>query len=166
MTSMVESYLLPQQLMASTTLFQQHLQLLRGRIQQVGVGSWIRLKKKVVLRRRDVCVISDRHAGIISAMKSPNLEWREPYAHHRFCARHLAANFGREFKKGKLKEKVVALCSQLTSAKFTLHWNALLAAEPRAQDWFADKPLKHWALVFDDGKRFGIMTTNIAESWC
>ncbi|XP_074342587.1 uncharacterized protein LOC141680192 [Apium graveolens] len=127
--------------------------------------SWFmeRLKKKVVKHRRDVRVISDRHAGILSAMNSPDLEWREPYAYHRYCARHLAANFGRDYR-AKLKKMVVTLCSQLTGTKFTLYWNALLAAEPRAQDWFADKPVKHWALAFDDGKRFGIMTTNFAES--
>lgn len=72
-------------------------------------------------------------------MNSPDLEWREPYAHHRFCARHIPANFGKVFRKGNMKEKVVELCSQPTGPKFTLHWNALLAAEPRAQDWFADK---------------------------
>lgn len=137
-------------------------------VESENISSWTwfmdRVKKKVVLRRRDVCVISDRHAGIISAMNNPTLGWCEPQGHHRFCARHLAANFGKEFK-GKLKERVVALCSQLTGPKFTLHWNALLAIEPRAERWFADKALKHWALAFDDGKRFGIMTTNIAESW-
>ena len=46
-----------------------------------------------------------------------------------------------------------------------MHWNALVAAEPRAEEWFADKPLIKWALAFDEGKWFGIMITNIAESW-
>ncbi|XP_074342389.1 uncharacterized protein LOC141679929 [Apium graveolens] len=63
--------------------------------------SWFmeRVKKKVVLQRRDVCVISDRHKGIISVMNNPELWWFEPLSHHRFCSRHLAANFGKEFKK-------------------------------------------------------------------
>ncbi|KAK1362187.1 hypothetical protein POM88_046661 [Heracleum sosnowskyi] len=93
------------------------------------------------------------------------LGWCEPYSHHRFCSRHLAANFGKEFKKGHIKDRIVPLCSQLTGHKFSLHWNALVAAEPRAQQWFADKPLSCWALAYDKGKRFGIMATNIDESW-
>ncbi|XP_074374784.1 uncharacterized protein LOC141715205 [Apium graveolens] len=92
--------------------------------------SWFmeRVKKKIVLQRRDVCVISDRHNGIISVMNNPELGWCEPLSHHR-------------------------------------HWNALVAAEPRVEEWFADKPLSRWALAFDEGKKFGIMTTNMAESW-
>lgn len=37
--------------------------------------SWFmdRLKKKVILQRRDVCVISNRHDSIISAINSTNL---------------------------------------------------------------------------------------------
>ncbi|KAK1387492.1 hypothetical protein POM88_015670 [Heracleum sosnowskyi] len=127
----MESYLLLLRLMDSVTLFQFPLQLLK---QRTSSWSWFmdRVKKKVVLRHRDVCVISDRHTGIISSMNNPELGWHEPQGYHRFCARHLAANF---------------------------------AIEPRAEEWFADKALKHWALAFDDGKRFGIMTTNFAESW-
>ena len=36
-----------------------------------------------------------------------------------------------------------------------------MAAEPGAEVWFSDINPKHYAL----GKLFGIMTTNIAESW-
>ncbi|KAL8110143.1 hypothetical protein AgCh_026022 [Apium graveolens] len=129
--------------------------------------SWFmeRLKNKVVIRRRDVCVISDRHKGIISVMNNPELGWCEPHSHHRFCSRHLAANFRKEFRKDKIKERIVPLCSQITGPKFTLHWNPLIAAEPRAQQWFDDKPLSRCFFAFDEGKRFGIMTTNMAESW-
>ncbi|KAL8157715.1 hypothetical protein AgCh_002427 [Apium graveolens] len=129
--------------------------------------SWFkeRLKNKVIIRRRDVCVISDRHKGIISVMNNPELGLCEPHSHHRFCSRHLAVNFGKEFRKDKIKERIVPLCSQITGPKFTLHWNALIAAEPRAQQWFDDKPLSRWSLAFDEGKRFGIMTTNMEESW-
>ncbi|XP_074376682.1 uncharacterized protein LOC141718204 [Apium graveolens] len=41
----------------------------------------------------------------------------------------------------------------------------LVAAEPMTTEWFEDKPLKKWSLAHDGGKRFGIMTTNHAESW-
>ncbi|KAK1401531.1 hypothetical protein POM88_001136 [Heracleum sosnowskyi] len=106
-------------------------------VESENTASWTwfmeRVKKKVVLRRRDVCVISDRHKGIISVMNNPELGWCEPHSHHRFCSRHLAANFGKEFKKGHIKDRIVPLCSQLTGHKFSLHWNALVAAEPRAQ---------------------------------
>ncbi|XP_074322855.1 uncharacterized protein LOC141659827 [Apium graveolens] len=97
-------------------------------------------------------------------MNNPEFGWCEPLSHHIFCSRHLATNFGKEFKKG-LKDSIVPLCSQLTCPKFSRHWNALVAVEPRVEEWFADKPLSRWTLAFDDGKMFGIMTTNMAESW-
>lgn len=101
-----------------------------------------RLRKIVAPGRVGVSIISDRHAGIMSSMNNPHLGWREPHGHHRFCMRHLAANFVKEFKKSNLKERVVALCSQLTQKKLSLHWNALLAVEPRAEAWFGDKDPK------------------------
>lgn len=89
------------------------------------IASWAwfmeRVKKLVVLQRTGVCVIFDRHSGIISAMNNPTLGWCEPYGHHRFCVRHLAANFTKKFKKASLKERVVAMCSQVTEAKANLH---------------------------------------------
>lgn len=44
-----------------------------------------------------ICVISDRHKGIINAMN--NLEyWKEPAAYHRFCLLHVRANMTKKFK--------------------------------------------------------------------
>lgn len=37
--------------------------------------------------------------------------------------------------------------------------------EPRAEQWFENKELMKWSLTHDEGKRFGIMTTNYAKSW-
>ncbi|KAK1365400.1 hypothetical protein POM88_040961 [Heracleum sosnowskyi] len=96
-------------------------------------------------------------------MKNPNLGWCKPYGYHRFCVRHLAANFVSIFRKNGLKERVVTMCSQLTVNKFNLHWKALVAVEPRAEEWFSEIHPKHSTLSCDGGKRFGIMTTNMAE---
>ncbi|KAK1394873.1 hypothetical protein POM88_013929 [Heracleum sosnowskyi] len=57
------------------------------------------------------------------------------------------------------------MCSQLTEDKFNLHWKALLAVEPRENDWFSEINPKQSALACDEGKRFGIMTKNMAKSW-
>ncbi|XP_070032606.1 uncharacterized protein [Nicotiana tomentosiformis] len=50
------------------------------------------LKENVVKQRSGICLISDRHGGIISSVE--NLPaWQEPYAYHHYCMRHLKANF-------------------------------------------------------------------------
>ncbi|KVI01541.1 MULE transposase domain-containing protein, partial [Cynara cardunculus var. scolymus] len=44
-----------------------------------------------VAQDRQLCVISDRHQGIIHAMTNLE-EWKEPLAYHRFCLRHIRSN--------------------------------------------------------------------------
>ena len=39
-----------------------------------------------------ICVISDRHPGIMAAMIDPHLGWAAPSAYHRICMRDLASN--------------------------------------------------------------------------
>lgn len=127
--------------------------------------SWFmeRVRRFVAGRRHDICVISDRHAGIMAAMQQ--MGWSEPHDHHRFCVRHLASNFASAHHRKGLKERIVKLASQVQEKKFDLLWEELLIVEPRAAEWFENKPLSKWSLAHDGGKRFGIMSTNHAESW-
>ncbi|XP_021714953.1 uncharacterized protein LOC110682910 [Chenopodium quinoa] len=45
-----------------------------------------------VMQRDGLCVISDRHPGIIATMNDPNVGFIEPRAYHRFCVCHIASN--------------------------------------------------------------------------
>ena len=56
-----------------------------------------------VTHRRGLCVISNRHLGIMAAMSDVHLGWSEPYTYHRVCMRHLASNFMTRFKDKILK---------------------------------------------------------------
>ncbi|XP_074356725.1 uncharacterized protein LOC141696490 [Apium graveolens] len=110
-------------------------------VESQNVSSWgwfmDRLRRFVEGRRYGICVISDRHAGIIVATQQTG--WCEPLDHHRFCIRHLATNFCTAHRRKGLKN--------------------------RTAEWFEDKPLSKWSLAYDGGKRFGMMSTNHAESW-
>ncbi|XP_055960365.1 uncharacterized protein LOC126676175 [Mercurialis annua] len=44
-----------------------------------------------VLRERRMCIISDRHPGIMSTMRRP--EWADSDYTHKYCIRHLISNF-------------------------------------------------------------------------
>ncbi|KAK1401496.1 hypothetical protein POM88_001101 [Heracleum sosnowskyi] len=78
-------------------------------VEAENLSSWDwfmeRLRRFVAGRRHGICVISDRHAGIMATMQ--NEGWHEPHDHHRFCVRHLAANFCSAHSKKGLKERVV-----------------------------------------------------------
>ncbi|XP_070024867.1 uncharacterized protein [Nicotiana sylvestris] len=54
------------------------------------------LKQHVVKQRSGICLISDRHSGILSFVEHL-LEWQEPYAYHRYCVRHLKDNFQKKY---------------------------------------------------------------------
>ncbi|XP_070050822.1 uncharacterized protein [Nicotiana tomentosiformis] len=50
------------------------------------------LKEHVVRQRSGICLISDRHGSILSSVQNLHA-WQEPYFYHRYCVRHLKANF-------------------------------------------------------------------------
>ena len=56
-------------------------------------GWFLACIKNRVTQRTGICVISDRHPGIMVAMNNPHLGWDAPYAYHRICMRHLVSNF-------------------------------------------------------------------------
>ncbi|XP_056697929.1 uncharacterized protein [Spinacia oleracea] len=62
--------------------------------------------RRFVTQRTGLCVLSDRHLGIMKAMTQDNSGWTEPYAYHIFCIRHLTSNVNTEFKNRELKNKV------------------------------------------------------------
>ena len=54
------------------------------------------LQTHVIKGRQGICVLSDRHKGILHNMRT--LEgWQPPHAYHRYCLRHLKANLQTKF---------------------------------------------------------------------
>ena len=60
-----------------------------------------------IVNVNDMCVISDRHAGIMYTMAHPYLGWGEGKAFHRFCLRHVASNFNTVLKNSSLKNMLI-----------------------------------------------------------
>ena len=66
-------------------------------------GWFMACIREKVTNSEGLCVISDRHIGIINAMQDPYLGWKEPMAYHRYCMRHFVSNFNTKFKNKHLK---------------------------------------------------------------
>ena len=79
-------------------------------VESENTDSWYwfldRVKLAVVVNRENVCLLHDRHAGILRAildLQNRRIEtgappkWRD--IHSRLCMRHIGANFFRQFKK-------------------------------------------------------------------
>ena len=69
-------------------------------------GWFLACIRNRVTQRTGICVISDKHLGIVVTMNDPHLGWAAPSAYHRICMRHLASNFMTWFKDKLLKNLV------------------------------------------------------------
>ncbi|WVZ50495.1 hypothetical protein U9M48_001741, partial [Paspalum notatum var. saurae] len=148
-------------------------------VENENTDSWYwfleRVKAQVVCSRSNVCLISDRHAGILETIDkfqhrsgaSPAI-WSD--VHHRWCMRHLGANF-----HDKLVQEVVfpesatkKLLDELTTKQQTADSSASSTGRTSKpfSEWIQDKPKEKWALLYDtNGRRYGIMITNHAECY-
>ncbi|KAL5165738.1 hypothetical protein HKD37_18G050814 [Glycine soja] len=76
---------------------------------QDGNGGVLPLAFAVVEDKNDICLISDRHASIKSAVANEALGWQPPHGYHVYCVRHIASNFNRKFNNAKQKEMLKKL---------------------------------------------------------
>jgi hypothetical protein len=145
----------------------------------------------VVGSRPDICLISDRHSGILAAIRQLKEGsdthipvW--PDVRNRWCMRHMGANFYNHFRNKDLMNLFKRLCQQNQQRKFNALWKVLddlttkylqtgVGSSSNASssqssssrpfsNWIQDAPKEKWALLYDtDGSRYGIMTTNLTE---
>ena len=122
-------------------------------------GWFLACIRNTMTQRMGICVISDRHPGIMAAMFDPHLGWAAPSAYHRICMRHFASNFMTRFKDNILKNLVCRAALASTERKFNKHMNTIGRINPKALQWLEAIPLQLWALSHDGGRRYGLMTT-------
>jgi len=98
-------------------------------VESENIGSWTwffrQLKISVVKDKPNVCILHDRHAGILSAIKTltnPGPEEQTPWQdlQSRWCMRHLGANFFSQFRNKSLMNLFKKLCKQNQLWKYNL----------------------------------------------
>ena len=68
-----------------------------------------------------ICVIFDRHSGIMAIMRDASLGWAASSACHRICMHHLASNFMIHFKDKLWNNLVCRAALASTQRKFNKH---------------------------------------------
>ena len=126
-------------------------------------GWFLACIRNKVTQRTGICVISDKHPGIMAAMSDPHLNWVAPSAYHRICMRHLTSNFMTRFKDKLLKNLVCKAALASTQCKFNKHMAKIGIINSEAQQWLEAIPFQLWTLSYDGGRRYGIMATNMLE---
>ena len=90
-------------------------------------ASWLwffrQLKIAVVQDKQNVCILHDRHAGILNAVKTlkypgPEEETPWPDMQSRWCMRHMGANFFSQFRSKNLMNLFKKLCRQNQQWKY------------------------------------------------
>nr|AAZ06229.1 putative mutator-like transposase [Oryza sativa Indica Group]AAZ06234.1 putative mutator-like transposase [Oryza sativa Indica Group] len=105
-------------------------------VESENTESWYwfleRVHIAVVHMKPNVCLIHDRHAGMLRAIDYLQNGWDEkglpakwPDVRSRWCMRHMGANFYKQFKNKHLMELFKRLCAQNQEKKFNELWDKL-----------------------------------------
>ncbi|XP_023766923.1 uncharacterized protein LOC111915503 [Lactuca sativa] len=113
------------------------------------------VKNHVVKDREGICLISDRHGGILKAVNEHGSPW--------YCLRHFINNFYDKFRNSELKALAYRAGSQNQIRKFNSIMEGIGKLNPHAREWLESHPLNRWTLAHDGGRRYGLLTTNLSE---
>ncbi|KAL3502551.1 hypothetical protein ACH5RR_037000 [Cinchona calisaya] len=122
------------------------------------------LRHHVVRDLETVCIISDRHRGIVYAMSESPL-WQEPFAYHRFCLRHVQSYLMTKYKNVEVKKLCWSLGVKLQRQKWNKYQQMIQLQHPEVWRYLADIGLDHWCLAHDGNRKWGIHGTNSSESY-
>ncbi|XP_017604138.1 uncharacterized protein LOC108450882 [Gossypium arboreum] len=128
--------------------------------------SWayfIRNLQRHVVRQDNICIISDRSKGLVTAIRQSEVPWRSVY-----CIRHIIVNFHNEYKNKDWRKRIVNMGYELEPHRFR-HKLARLETDmagckPSLTQWSSSMEPWQWAQCFDEGYRYGHMTTNLVKA--
>ncbi|KAL3630451.1 hypothetical protein CASFOL_023435 [Castilleja foliolosa] len=108
------------------------------------------------------CFISDRQKGL-----EETFETVIPQAHHRFCLRHLYANFKTNgFKSLKLKEEMWLAAAAFNKEEFLVHMMNIKKEDLSAYEYLSKVEPSQWARsYFDPAVKCELLCNNLSESW-
>ncbi|XP_074354039.1 uncharacterized protein LOC141692963 [Apium graveolens] len=123
------------------------------------------IRRQVCHQKAGVCIISDRAASIISAIRDPQSEFAEPLEIHRFCLLHVRSNFCHQHPGGELKKLMWKVGTTMQVLKHDAYMARIGEISPPALDYLARIPVERWTLSHDNGVRYGQITTNMLEGF-
>ncbi|XP_058775566.1 uncharacterized protein LOC131649828 [Vicia villosa] len=128
------------------------------------MSFFLRNLREYVAPQPDICLISDRHACIESAYNNPTNGWQHPPSTHVYCIRHIAQNFMREIKDRHLRKTLVNAGYALTQPTFQHYRSEIVLSNTNAGSWIDNLSREKWTRAYNNGVRWGHMTTNLVES--
>ncbi|KAL0431294.1 UNVERIFIED_CONTAM: hypothetical protein Sradi_0755400 [Sesamum radiatum] len=145
---------------------QQVLPLAFAVVDDESTSSWkwflTLLSRHVIRGRRGVCLISDRHPGIIKAVREGS-DFVSPHGAHRYCLRHVCSNFNTRFKNVILKDLCWRAGSEYQIRKFNRIMEEIKSQNIAVFEFLDQINKEKWTGSHDGGWGTGILTTNMSE---
>ena len=116
-----------------------------------------------VTQRKGICLIFYRHVGINVVVRDVATRWTPPYAHHRYCLRHVVSNFNDKYKNKVLKHLAYKAGCQHQPCKYEKCMEEIKRLNDKSVEWYAKMDNKKWTQAYYGGFRYVLMTTNIVE---
>ncbi|KAL5137236.1 hypothetical protein HKD37_10G027629 [Glycine soja] len=102
-----------------------------------------------VTDKNGICLISDRHTSIKSAVANEALGWQPPHDYHVYCVRHIASNFNRKFNNAKQKEMLKKLAYTLCKHIFDQNLEKFRELSPAIATWIDRISKEKWTMAYD-----------------
>ncbi|KAL0283731.1 UNVERIFIED_CONTAM: hypothetical protein Sangu_2870100 [Sesamum angustifolium] len=136
---------------------QQVLPLAFALVDEESLASWrwfLQMLAKHLLPNDDdrVCLISDRHSGLISAINYVPA-FKFPRGVHRFCLRHVCSNFNKKFNNIRLKDLCWRAGAEVNARKFERIMTEIRELNEEAYNWLGMIDKTQWTLSHDSGWR-------------
>ncbi|XP_033139774.1 uncharacterized protein LOC117133063 [Brassica rapa] len=113
-----------------------------------------------VERDDELVFVSDRHMSIYKGLSKVY-----PGVGHCICVVHLKRNIRSNFRARHLEYLVAKAARTFRLQEFYTTFNEIKTMDPACAEYLLDIGLEHWARSHFPGKRYNIMTSNLAESW-
>ncbi|XP_068652065.1 uncharacterized protein [Aristolochia californica] len=122
------------------------------------------LDRFVIKGKKPFTLISDRQKGLLMAVQKIFLPSE---CFHRFCVHHLVANFKKTFKNDTLNALIWSAARKTNIIEFDRTMELIEQQSERAKELLTEGPLRpeFWSLAHDGNVRFGVLTTNMSESF-
>jgi methionine salvage enolase-phosphatase E1 len=112
------------------------------------------------LQPKVLTMLSDRQKGLLDGVKDVF-----PNSPHGYCMRHLEDNFRKEFKHPQLTKLLWTAARATTEENYNEAIENMRRINERSVEWLLSHANpRHWAEVYFEGRRWGHLTSNIAES--
>ncbi|KAL2228014.1 UNVERIFIED_CONTAM: hypothetical protein Sindi_1781100, partial [Sesamum indicum] len=109
-----------------------------------------------------ICLISDRHAGLMGAIDDIP-DFVPPCSVHQLCLRHVCSNFNKRFKNVKFKDLCWRIGSKYQTREFNRIMDEIRNINSEACDYLDQIEKEKWTASHDGGWRCGILTTNMSK---